>query len=188
MKDDGREQSETVALVKAGRTGDRAAFDRLVQLHQRRAMGLAFGILGNVHDADEVVQEALVKAYQGLRDLHRPESFRSWLLRIVAHEALSRRRSARRNRMRMRFLAARTAERRAAEPQERGHEEELRAAIEQALQRLSAKEAEAIALFGLDGLSHQEVGRIMGCSAGAVRWHAHRARKKLRVLLKDYLA
>ncbi len=187
MKDDGRELRETVELVKAGQTGDRAAFDRLVQLHQRRAMGLAFGILGNVHDAAEVVQEALVKAYLGLDGLKQPERFRAWLLRIVAHEAISRRRSARRHALMMRFLAASTIEKRTVEPQEKGHEEELRAAIERALQKLSAKEAEAIALFGLDGLSHQEVGRVMGCSAGAVRWHAHRARKKLRVLLKDYL-
>ena len=187
MKDDGWEQSETVALVKASQTGDRAAFDRLVQLHQRRAMGLAFGILGNVHDAAEVVQEALVKAYLGLGGLSHPERFRSWLLRIVAHEAISRRRSARRHRIIMRLLAASAMERWAAEPQERGREEELHTAIERALQRLSAKEAEAIALFGLDGLSHKEVGRIMGCSAGAVRWHVHRARKKLGVLLREYL-
>lgn len=187
MTDDGREQSETVALVRAGQTGDRAAFDRLVQLHQRRAMGLALGILGNVHDAAEVVQEALVKAYLGLGGLRDPQRFRTWLLQIVAHEAISRRRSARRHRIGMKLLVTRSRERRAAEPQEKGHEEELRAVVERALQQLSAKEAEAIALFGLDGLSHQEAGRIMGCSAGAVRWHAHRARKKLRVLLKDYL-
>jgi RNA polymerase sigma-70 factor (ECF subfamily) len=187
MKDDGREQSETVALVKAGRTGDRAAFDRLVELHQQRAVGLAFGILGNVHDAAEVIQEALVKAYLRLGGLNQPELFLPWLLRIVAHEAISRRRAARRHRIRMRLLAARTRERRATEPHEGGHEEELRAAIERALQQLSAKEAQAIALLGLDGLSHEEVERIMGCSAGAVRWHTHRARRKLRVLLKDYL-
>ncbi len=187
MKDDGRELSETVALVKAGQTGDRAAFDRLVQLYQRQAMGLALGILGNVHDAAEVVQDALVKAYLGLGGLNQPERFQPWLLKVVANAAVSRRRSARRHRILTRLFLASTVERRVAEPQEREREEELHTAIAQALQRLSPKEAEAIALFGLDNLPHKEVGRIMGCSTGAARWHVHRARKKLRVLLKDYL-
>jgi len=187
MKDDGRELSETVVLVKAGQTGDRAAFDRLVQLYQRQAMGLALGIVGNVHDAAEAVQDALVKAYLGLGGLNQPERFQPWLLKIVANEAISRRRSARRHRIITRLFVASTLERRASELQERESEGELQAAIARALQRLSAKEAEAIALFGLDNLPHGEVGRIMGCSAGAVRWHVHRARKKLRVLLKDYL-
>jgi RNA polymerase sigma-70 factor (ECF subfamily) len=187
MKDDGRELSETVALVKAGQTGDRAAFDRLVLLHQRQAMGLALGILGNVHDAAEVVQDALVKAYLGLGGLNQPERFQPWLLKIVANAAISRCRSARRHRILTRIFVAGTVERRAAEPPEGERGEELRVAIERALERLSAKEAEAIALFGLDDLPHREVGRIMGCSTGAARWHVHRARKKLRVLLKDYL-
>jgi RNA polymerase sigma-70 factor (ECF subfamily) len=187
MKDVDREQEEVLRLVWASRAGDRAAFDRLVRLHQRQAVGLALGILGNRDDAAEVVQEAFLKAHLGLGRLSQPERFRFWLLKIVANAALSRRRSAQRHRILTRLFVASTVERRAAEPPEREREAELHVAIERALQRLGAKEAEAIALFGLDNLSHEEVGRIMGCSAGAARWHVHRARKKLRVLLKDYL-
>lgn len=187
MKDVGLEQEEVLRLVRASRAGDRAAFDRLVLSHQRQAVGLALGILGNRDDAAEVVQEAFLKAHLGLGSLSQPERFRFWLLKIVANTALSRRRSARRHQILTRLFVASTVEKRATEPAEREREAELRGAIERALQRLSAKEAEAIALFGLDNLSHEEVGRIMGCSIGAVRWHVHRARKKLRVLLKDYL-
>jgi len=63
----------------------------------------------------------------------------------------------------------------------------MQAAVERALARLTGSQAKAIALFGIDGLPHDEVARIMGCSAGAVRWHVHRARRKLRVLLREYL-
>ncbi len=63
----------------------------------------------------------------------------------------------------------------------------LHQAVERAMRRLTDKEARAIALFGLDGLPQGEVAQIMGCSTEAVRWHVHRARKKLRVLLKEYL-
>lgn len=187
MKDDGREQGETVELVKAAQAGDKAAFDRLVQLHQRQAMGLALGILANVHDGAEVVQEAFVKAYTGLGGLSRPERFRFWLLKIVANEAVSRHRAARRRRIVTRLFLATEAERQSARAQEKENADELQIAVERAMRQLTAQEAKAITLFGLDDLPHREVGRIMGCSAGAVRWHVHRARKKLRVLLKEYL-
>ena len=85
--------------VKAAQAGDKAAFDRLVLVYQRQAVGLAFGMLGNRHDAAEVVQEAFIKAYLGLGGLSQPERFRFWLLKIVANEAVSRHRSARRRRI-----------------------------------------------------------------------------------------
>jgi RNA polymerase sigma-70 factor (ECF subfamily) len=169
MNDVGPGQSETVELVKTAQAGDKAAFDRLVQLHQRQAMGLAVGMLANVHDAAEVVQEAFVKSYVGLEGLSRPERFRFWLLKIVANEAVSRCRAARRRRMVTRLFVAAEAERQSAGVQDEGNADELREAVERAMRQLTAREAEAITLFGLDDLPHQEVGRIMGCSAGSVR-------------------
>jgi len=187
MNDDGREQSEVAELVKAAQAGGKTAFDRLVQLYQRQAMRVALGILGNVHDAGEVVQEAFVKAYVGLGGLSQRERFRFWLLKIVSNEAISRRRAARRRRIATSLFLTARAEEQVSGRQDGEDTDELQLAIERAMRRLTGKEAEAITLFGLDGLPHVEVERIMGCSAGAVRWHVHRARKKLRVLLKEYL-
>ena len=96
MKDVDQGQDEIAGLVQACQTGDKAAFDRLVLLHQRQAVGLAFGILGNREDAAEVAQEAFLKAHLGLAGLSQPGRFRFWLLKIVANEAVSRRRAARR--------------------------------------------------------------------------------------------
>jgi len=67
MSDTCQEQDETVRLVRASQGGDRVAFDRLVQLHQDQAMRVAFGVLGNVHDAAEVVQEAFSRVICGSR-------------------------------------------------------------------------------------------------------------------------
>jgi len=187
MNDGGREHSDTAALVRAARAGDKTAFDRLVQLCQRQAVGLALGILANKEDAAEVVQESFVKAYLRLGGLSQPERFRFWLLKIVANEAISRRRAVRRRNIVTKLFLAYKVESRSAESQESEGAAELQMAVERAMRQLTGKEARAIALFGLDDLPHEEVGRIMGCSAGAVRWHVHRARKKLRVLLKEYL-
>jgi RNA polymerase sigma-70 factor, ECF subfamily len=187
MKDVDPEQEEVLRLVQAGRTGDKAAFERLVLLHQRQAMGLAFGLLGNRDDAAEVVQEAFIKAHLSLDRLSQPERFRSWLLKIVANEAVSGRRAARRHRIITSLFVAARVQRRSSEPHEQGDMDELQKTIERAMAQLTDGEARAIALFGLEGLAQSEVARIMGCSAGVVRWHLHRARKKLRVLLKEYL-
>jgi RNA polymerase sigma-70 factor (ECF subfamily) len=71
-------------------------------------------------------------------------------------------------------------------PVERENAKELKEAIQQAMLKLSKKEAKAMSLFSLNDLSHSQVAEIMGCSVGAVRWHVFRARQKLRVLLKEY--
>lgn len=187
MVDVGTEPDEVLRLVQASQAGDKVAFDRLVLLHQRQAMGLALGLLGNRDDAAEVAQEAFLKAHLGLHRLSQPGRFRFWLLRIVANEAISRRRATRRRRIITRLFLAEQVQESAAAPQTQEAADELQKAIERALRKLTDKEAQAIALFGLDDLPQEEVARIMGCSAGSVRWHVHRARKKLRVLLKEHL-
>jgi len=185
MSDICQEHEEIVRLVWASRAGDKTAFDRLVLLHQRQAVALALGILGNRDDAAEVVQEAFIKAHLGLGRLNEPERFRFWLLKTVANEAISRRRAARRRRIAMGLFAVAKARKQSEGARE--SPAELHEAVEWAMRHLTDREARAIALFGLDGLPHAEVAQIMGCSAEAVRWHVHRARKKLRVLLKEHL-
>lgn len=187
MSDICQEHDEIVRLVWASRAGDTAAFDRLVLLHQRRAVALALGILGNRDDAAEVVQESFIKAHLGLNGLSEPGRFRFWLLRIVANEAVSRRRAARRRRIATGLFLAAKARDQSRRSQEQGNVDELQEAVERAMRRLTDKEARAIALFSLDGLPQGEVARIMGCSHEAVRWHVHRARQKLRMLLKEHL-
>ncbi len=180
-------QEEVACLVRATQAGDKVAFDRLVQLHQDQAMRVAFGILGNVHDAAEVVQEAFIKGYTQIGRLTVAESFRFWLLRIVANEAVSRHRSLRRRVAMRKLFASARVRRRPNEPDEREDARDLQAAVERAILHLTGNEAKAITLFGIEDLPHNEVARIMGCSAGAARWHVHRARQKLRVFLREYI-
>lgn len=185
MSDKCQGQEEVARLAQAAQAGDKDAFDRLVRLHQDQAMRIAFGILGNVHDAAEVVQEAFIKGYVQIAHLVVAESFRFWILRIVANEAVSRHRALRRRAAMTKLFAAAGIRRRPSEPDEKENARDLQAAVERAILRLTGNEAKAIALFGIEDLPHAEVARIMGCSVGAARWHVHRARQKLRVLLRD---
>jgi len=173
-------------LVKASRASDRSAFDGLVRLHQRRATYLAVRLLGNTDDAREVVQQAFVTAYLKIDKLRDPKRFESWLLKIVANLALDHRNAVRHQSGTIN-AADRYEAKRVVSPVEREIGAELEEAIRRAMLKLSRKEAKAISLFGFDDLSHREVARIMGCSVGTARWHVFRARRKLSVLLKDYL-
>jgi RNA polymerase sigma-70 factor (ECF subfamily) len=162
------------------------AFGRLVRLHQQRAMRLATGILGDADDAAEVVQEAFVKVYLRLDRLRVPGRFGPWLLKAVANEAIDRRRALRR-RTRLKPAHWREMRKPGQSPDEIEAGRDLRAAIRSAMLKLTANEAQAITLFGLEGRSQREVAEMMRCSNESVRWYVYRARRKLRVLLKEYL-
>ena len=177
--------SDVERLVEASRTGDRSAFDELVQLYQRRTTHLAVRLLGNADDATEVVQHAFVTAYLKIGKLREAKRFESWLLKIVTNLAIDHRETARH---RSGTIEAADCEgKRYGSPVENQIKTELEDAIQRAILKLSAKEAKAISLFGFEDLSHKEVGKIMGCSVGTARWYVFRARRKLSVLLKDYL-
>lgn len=172
-------------LVQASQDGNRGAFGELVKIFQRRAMQVAISILGNVNDAAEAVQAGFVKAYMSIDKLIEPKRFEAWLLRIVANTAISQRKIAKR---RTELTSTFNNEQKKASSQaEKENAVELRRAIQKAMSKLSKKQAQAISLFGLEDLSHKEVAEIMDCSVEAARWHVFRVRKKLKVLLKEYL-
>lgn len=173
-------------LVNASQAGNRCAFDELVRLYQRRAMQVAIRILGSANEAGEAVQVGFLKAYLSIGKLKEAKEFEAWLLRIVANAAVSQTREAKRRRHKTK-IADCFERKKIPSPVERQSAEELKEAVRQAMLKLSKKEAKAIALFGLENLSHREVSKIMGCSVEATRWYVFRARQKLKVLLKEYL-
>ena len=172
-------------LVRAGIDGDRNAFDELVRRNNRRAMQLAVRILANADDAAEAVQDAFIKTFLSIHRLRDPKRFDVWLLKIVSNVSVSRLRSIRRRRQ----IRLADCDKNSKEntPPETAAGEELAKAMQQAMAKLSEKQAKAISLFGLQDLSQNEVAEIMGCSVEAVRWNVFEARRKLKELLKDYL-
>jgi RNA polymerase sigma-70 factor (ECF subfamily) len=188
MNDDSKANSTTTErLVEAATDGDRTAFDQLVRLYQQRAMQVAVGMLGDVNDAAEAVQAAFVRAFLSIGKLREPKSFESWLLRIAANTAINHRRAAGR---RAEIHSARSSPIQAghqSDPEQAVAAKELKETIRQAMSKLSKNETMAITLFGLQDLPQIKVAEIMGCSTEAVRWHVFRARRKLKVLLREYL-
>jgi RNA polymerase sigma factor (sigma-70 family) len=169
-------------LVERAKGGDADAYESLLRLHEHVAFRTAYAIVGSAADAEEVAQDAFVKAYRALPRFRTGSPFRPWLLRIVGNEARNRRRAlGRRARATERAAFEQAASGDAAPSPEAGviageQREELFAAIA----RLGDDERTAIvARFILD-LTDEETAAALGVRRGAVRMRVYRALNRLR--------
>jgi RNA polymerase sigma-70 factor (ECF subfamily) len=173
-------------LVRQTRNGDRSAFNELFVRYQRPAVAVAYRLLGNVHDAMEVTQDAFLKAFTNLPMLQQAEAFGGWLMRIVSNLSLNFRRSRKtRNALALDDLPASTQST-PADPFRRIESTEMGRVLCDALKHLSERQRTAIILFTIERLPQKQVAQILGCSVEAVKWHVFQGRKKLREILDDY--
>jgi len=170
-------------LVDAARGGDRDAFGALVARHRRDALRVAYGIADG--EADDVAQDAFVKAYRHLGQFKVGASFRAWLLAIVANEARNRRRSfVRRNALVLRVGAAEAAED-AEDPADEAMRHARREVLVGALARLSDRDREVLSLRYFAQLSETEMAAGLGCPPGTVKSRLSRAMERLRIELGE---
>jgi RNA polymerase sigma-70 factor (ECF subfamily) len=181
------------AVVRQVLAGDRKAFNELVLRYQRSAMAVSYRLLGKAEDAQEVVQEAFLKAYKSLNTLEKPEAFAGWLMRIVSNLSLN----ARRNRATRKTGALdEMLDQGVRDPQAGGDSvdpervlegHELGDRLKLALEQLPEKQRLAVLMFTIEGLPQKQVAEALECSVEAVKWHVFQARKKLKELLKDVM-
>jgi RNA polymerase sigma factor (sigma-70 family) len=157
-------------LVASALAGDGAAFADLVGRHLPRLRALAFAVLGEREEAEDVVQETLLRAYLGLATLREPERFGSWLGTIAVNLARMRRRRPRRETMPLEELAAPALD-------------EVETGVGAALAALPREARELLLMHYVEGLSCAEIADRLSLSSGAVRVRLHRARERLRGLL-----
>ena len=152
-------------------------FERLVRENQRVVYAIALSVVGNAMDAQDVAQDAFIRAFAKLQSLRDPQRFRAWVCRISRRLALNRVRFNSRLRKRDEVLledasAVVDVESVAAD---REFEQRVRVAID----GLPEKFREVVLLCGIDGLEPSEVASILGVPAGTVRSRLHAARKRL---------
>ena len=174
---------ETDIVVRAKR-GDADAFEALLRMHEHIAFRTAYAIVGSAADAEEVTQEAFVKAYNALPRFRTGAPFRPWLLRIVANEARNRRRTLGRRA----HLLNRAADEAALGDPARSPEAaivdaERRDELFAALARLKDEERTAIVARYFIGLSDEETAAALGVRRGAVKMRVFRALEHLRAEL-----
>jgi RNA polymerase sigma factor (sigma-70 family) len=165
--------------VRLAGSGDAAAYELLVRRYQEVAWRTACLITGDTADAEDVAQEAFVKAYLALPRFRPGAAFRPWLLTIVANEARNRRRSAgRRGALALRAAEPERVEDRSAETQVIAAES--RAALLGALSRLRDDDRLVLGCRYLLELSEAETAAALGVPAGTVKSRTSRALERLR--------
>lgn len=180
---------QDLELVGKAKAGNREAFKALVEKYQERVFGLAYEVVGNREDAEDIAQEAFVKAYLSLGEFRADSSFFTWLYRIVYNMSIDYRRKV----MRRGGEALELDENTAAEssqltskvgtPQDEFLRKEQRNHIQKALATISDEHRAVITLREIDGLSYDEIARVTGISLGTVMSRLHYARKRLQQAL-----
>jgi RNA polymerase sigma-70 factor (ECF subfamily) len=170
------------SLVERVRAGDRAAFDALVHAYMRQAFQLAYRVVGHREDAEDLVQEAFLAAYQYLDSYDASRPFGPWLMRIVLNRGANLRRSRARRETEPETDAVSPAPS-ALDESERA---EAREQLTLAMARLSDRQRLIVTLFDVDGMTSTEIGEMLELSPGTVRWHLHEARRTLRSALSRF--
>ena len=160
-----------------------AGFGARVAENQRRVFQIAYGILGNSADAEEVAQEAFLRAYQKFHSLREMEKFRAWVNRIAFRLALNRQRGLRRRLTReTAWHAAGTSE--TMDGTRNAEEHVLVQRLRDEIEGLPEKLRRVLQLSIVEDMDAADVGAVLGIPAGTVRSRLHTARKLLLEAMK----
>jgi RNA polymerase sigma-70 factor (ECF subfamily) len=186
---------DEAALVQRSRGGDLEAYDDLVRRYQERIYATIYHMTSNHEDANDLAQESFIKAYQALKSFKGGSSFYTWLYRIAVNKTINFLKQ-RKNRMHMSLndldlnaehdpdLMALISDK---TPRREAGLAELQEKLNEAMLKLSEPHRLVVVLHDVQGLSHDEIARIMDCNIGTVRSRLFYARQQLQGFLSDYL-
>lgn len=174
--------SRDAELIGRVRAGDSTAFDGLVALYMRPAFQMAYRVVGHREDAEDLVQESFLAAYQYLDSFDADRPFGPWLNRIVMNRGANLRRSRMRRQMEPEVESVSAA----PSALEESTRTEARELLLRALATLNERQRMIVTLFDVDGLTSTEIGERLSLAPGTVRWHLHEARRVLRGALSSY--
>jgi RNA polymerase sigma-70 factor (ECF subfamily) len=165
-------------LLQRAREGDRSAFRMLVERHIRGAYDVAYGFVRDRDIADDIVQDAFLRAFDGLGGFRGDARFSTWLHRIVVNLSLNR---VKRERTKAaREVPILTAMPLAVTAGVDGSAADVRSHLERALHELPTLQRAVVILRHYEGLSTEQVSRILQCSEGTVKTHLFRGLRKMR--------
>lgn len=191
-----QQRAEDDELIRAAQKGDRSAFDALVRRHDRSVLRLALHMLGNEQDAQDVHQDAFIKAYRHLSNFRFECSFYTWLYRIVTNLCLDqlRRRKSRKEDPstvmdaageEMDLMANLQDDRATANPARELERKNMNAAIKSALDSLTPRERTVFELKHYQGLKLRTIGEMLSTTEETAKNTLFRATRKLRAKLAD---
>src|SRR5712671_4104508 len=182
-------------LVQRAQKGDGAAYDELIRRYQERVYATVYHMTSNHEDANDLAQEAFIKAFHALKSFKGGSSFYTWVYRIAVNKTINFLKQ-RKNKTQMSLddldfnaehdpdLVALISDK---TPRREVHLAELQEKLNEAMQKLSESHRLVVTLHDVQGLSHEEIAKIMNCNIGTVRSRLFYARQQLQAYLSDYL-
>ena len=188
-------------LVEQAQAGDMAAFSRLVVKYQDRIVNTCWRVCGNLDDAQDLAQEAFLKALQALDRFSFKASFYTWLFRIAVNLSIShRRKAARAPKLSLHGPSGEwSGDHQASElvrqasgemdsPMGRASQREVKQLVIEGLDALDDHHRSVLVLRDLEGFDYEQIAEILEVPTGTVKSRLHRARMELRTKLKPVLA
>lgn len=188
-------QVEDRALVLKAQAGDLDAYDDLVRRYQERIYATLYHMTSNHEDAHDLTQEAFIKAHKALKSFKGDSSFFTWVYRIAVNKTINFLKQ-RKDRVHLSLndldfnaehdpdLVALVSEKTPRRDLSLG---ELQEKLNEGMQKLSELHRLVVTLHDVQGLSHEEISKIMDCNTGTVRSRLFYARQQLQAHLSDYL-
>jgi len=182
------ESADDRRLITECLKGRSAAYGELVRRYQDRLFNAVYRLLDQPEDAQDVVQEAFISAYQSLASFKGDAQFFTWLYRIAMNAAISHRRKHKlavslETGSKNELLIDPLDESAYSQPGDLLEQREEESRLKSALNRLSVEHRAVLILKDIDGQKYEDIAEIMGVPVGTVRSRLHRARTELRDLL-----
>ena len=185
-------QQQEAKTVRQAQQGDAAAFERIYRLHSPRVYALCLRMVGNPAEAEDLTQEAFLRVFRKIKTFRGESAFSTWLHRLALNVVLMQ---LRKNKFAGASLDEMTEpnEERAAPSREVGGPDLLltglidRVNLQRAVEQLSPAHKIVFVLHYIQGYRHHEIAEIMNCSVASSKGYLHRARKRLRDLLRESL-
>ena len=180
--------TEDALLVQELQAGSEDAFAYLLKLYQDPVFNLIAHIVENNADAADVLQDVFLKVFRGIRHFHGESSLKTWVYRIAVHEASNHRRSRIRRHRREPFSLEESttepvrslADARAETPYQVLEQSERQDLVKRALASLAQPYRTVVVLREMEGLSYEEIARVLGVAEGTVKSRLMRGRELLR--------
>jgi RNA polymerase sigma-70 factor (ECF subfamily) len=169
------------------RAGDGPAFEELVMTYQHRVFGVALRMLGNAAEAEEMAQEAFVRAHRALGDFRGDAKLSTWLYAITSRLCLNRLASGERRLTRQGEDALLRLSDAGPRPDVALERRELETALGRAIAELPEDRRIVVVLRDIEGLSYEEIAQVLELELGTVRSRLHRARADLKEKLERFL-
>jgi RNA polymerase sigma-70 factor (ECF subfamily) len=187
--------TEEGALVRNAKNGDLEAYDQLVRLYRERIYATIYHMTANHEDANDLAQESFIKAFQVLKSFKGGSSFYTWLYRIAVNKTINFLKQ-RKKRIQISLndldfnaehdpdLVALISDK---TPRREADLRELQEKLNEALLKLSESHRLVVVLHDVQGLSHDEIAKVMDCNIGTVRSRLFYARQQLQAWMSNYL-